>query len=137
MTTEETKLPAQKAAAKSPAPARKVAPRKPATPAVKTPAAKKVAKAVETVNTVVKPAAVKPIKPAKPVKVVRDSFTMPDADFAIIDRIKLRAIEWKQPVKKSEVLRAALHALDALSDAKVKALLADLVPIKKGRPKAP
>ena len=48
----------------------------------------------------------------------------------------MRAIEWKQPVKKSEVLRAALHALEALSDAKVRALLTGLAPIKKGRPKA-
>lgn len=96
--------------------------------------------AVKAVKPAVKPVAAKPVKPAKPakpVKVVRDSFTMPESDFAIIDRIKLRAIEWKHPVKKSEVLRAALHALEALSDAKVKALLADLEPIKKGRPKAP
>lgn len=79
---------------------------------------------------------VKPAKVAKAPKVVRDSFTMPQSDFDIIDRIKLRAIEWKQPVKKSEVLRAALHALEALSDAKVRALLTGLAPIKKGRPKA-
>lgn len=82
------------------------------------------------------PKAVKPAKVAKAPKVVRDSFTMPQSDFDIIDRIKLRAIEWKQPVKKSEVLRAALHALEALSDAKVRALLTGLAPIKKGRPKA-
>jgi hypothetical protein len=82
----------------------------------------------------VKPA--KSDKPGKAAKVIRDSFTMPQSDFAIIDRIKLRAIEWKQPVKKSEVLRAALHALEALGDAKVRALLAALEPIKKGRPRA-
>ncbi|HEX5374193.1 MAG TPA: hypothetical protein VFW84_15815, partial [Aquabacterium sp.] len=69
------------------------------------------------------------------VKIVRDSFTMPEADFALIDRIKLRAIEWKHPVKKSEVLRAALQALNALPDARVKALLSGLADIKKGRPK--
>lgn len=82
----------------------------------------------------VKPA--KADKPGKAAKVIRDSFTMPQSDFAIIDRIKLRAIEWKQPVKKSEVLRAALHALEALGDAKVRALLAALEPIKKGRPRS-
>jgi len=67
---------------------------------------------------------------------VRDSFAMPESDFAIIDRIKLRAIEWKHPVKKSEVLRAGLQALEALTDAKLRALLSGLEPIKKGRPKS-
>lgn len=80
-----------------------------------------------------------PAAPAKPpsakVKMVRDSFTMPSDDFALIERIKARALEWKQPVKKSEVLRVALHALVGLSDARLKAALAALAPIKKGRPK--
>ena len=120
------------------APAKKVAARKPALkkPVAKKPAAanpQAPAKAEKAVKQVKLP---KPPKPAKEPKVVRDSFTMPQSDFDIIDRIKLRAIEWKQPVKKSEVLRAALHALEALTDAKVRALLTGLAPIKKGRPKA-
>jgi hypothetical protein len=114
--------------------------RKPAAkkaPAARKPPARKVAadaaKVVEKVETV-KPD--KPAKAPKPPKVVRDSFTMPATDFAIIDRIKLRAIEWNHPVKKSEVLRAGLKALEALSDAKVRVLLEGLDPIKKGRPKS-
>jgi len=116
-------------------PAKKVAAKK--VPVKKVPAKKATAKKAPARKTVAatKPA-VKPAKPKKPakVKVIRDSFTMPEADFAIIDRIKLRAIEWKQPVKKSEVLRAALHALGALSDAQIKKLLSGLTPVKKGRP---
>jgi outer membrane biosynthesis protein TonB len=108
----------------------KKAPAKPAPVLVPKPAPKVAAKKPVT-KPVAKPA--KPKKPAK-VKVIRDSFTMPEADFAIIDRIKLRAIEWKQPVKKSEVLRAALYALGALPDAQVKKLLSGLSPVKKGRP---
>lgn len=123
-----------------------VATKAPTTPVKPVVAGKPAVQPQVKVAQVAKP--IKPAKAAKPVKalkapkaakadkVVRDSFTMPQSDFDIIDRIKLRAIEWKQPVKKSEVLRAALHALEALSDAKVRALLTGLAPIKKGRPKA-
>ncbi len=116
------------------------APAKPAVPPqVKTAQVAKPAKPVKAAKPtkVAKPPkSLKAEKPAKADKVVRDSFTMPQSDFDIIDRIKLRAIEWKQPVKKSEVLRAGLQALEALSDAKVRTLLTGLAPIKKGRPKA-
>lgn len=77
-----------------------------------------------------------PVKPAKPKqKLVRDSFTMPSVDFALIDHLKDRAIGFKRPAKKSELLRAGLQALVNLSDAKLKVLLDGLVPLKPGRPK--
>lgn len=153
-TPTPAKAPARKAASKvarktvrkAVAPKAPAAPAKPATaskpavpPQVKTAQVAKPAKPVKAVKPtkVAKPPkSLKADKPAKADKVVRDSFTMPQSDFDIIDRIKLRAIEWKQPVKKSEVLRAGLQALEALSDAKVRALLTGLAPIKKGRPKA-
>lgn len=153
-TPTPAKAPARKAASKvarktvrkAVAPKAPAAPAKPATaskpavpPQVKTAQVAKPAKPVKAAKPtkVAKPPkSLKADKPAKADKVVRDSFTMPQSDFDIIDRIKLRAIEWKQPVKKSEVLRAGLQALEALSDAKVRALLAGLAPIKKGRPKA-
>ncbi|WP_198320944.1 hypothetical protein [Azohydromonas aeria] len=71
---------------------------------------------------------------AKP-KLVRDSFTMPRADFALIAVLKDRALGFKRPVKKSELLRAGLHALAALDDVKLQAALAELTPLKAGRPK--
>lgn len=121
------KVPAKKTMAKKAAPAPK--------PAVKKAPARKLAPQAAAPAAPTKTAA-KPVKKKEgKVKIVRDSFTMPEADFAIIDRIKLRAIEWRQPVKKSEVLRAALQALAALPDARVKALLSGLADIKKGRPK--
>jgi hypothetical protein len=141
-TQPASKAPAKKALAKKvptkrPAVKKAVAKKAPAKPApVLVPKlAPKVAAKKPVTKPVAKPVA-KPAKPKKPakVKVIRDSFTMPEADFAIIDRIKLRAIEWKQPVKKSEVLRAALYALGALPDAQVKKLLSGLSPVKKGRP---
>ncbi|MES2088694.1 MAG: hypothetical protein V4532_01730 [Pseudomonadota bacterium] len=77
-----------------------------------------------------------PAKPAKPKqKLVRDSFTMPSVDFALIDHLKERAIGFKRPAKKSELLRAGLQALVNLSDAKLTSLLDGLVPLKPGRPK--
>jgi hypothetical protein len=84
------------------------------------------------------PAASTPIalpKAAKE-KLVRDSFTMPRSDFSLIDQLKERALGFKRPTKKSELLRAGLQALSALNDAKLKAALEALAPIKTGRPKA-
>lgn len=68
-------------------------------------------------------------------KLVRDSFTMPSNDFQLIDQLKQRALGFKRPAKKSELLRAGLHALVSLSDARLKAALDALDPLKPGRPR--
>ena len=74
--------------------------------------------------------------PAKPrAKLVRHSFTMPKLDFDLIDVLKERALGFKRPAKKSELLRAGLHALSALNDAALRATLDALAPLKPGRPK--
>lgn len=69
------------------------------------------------------------------VKLVRDSFTMPRDDFDLVGKLKERALGFKRPVKKSELLRAGLHALQGLPDAKLKSVLDGLTPLKAGRPK--
>ncbi|WP_052162425.1 hypothetical protein [Aquabacterium sp. NJ1] len=69
------------------------------------------------------------------IKLVRDSFTMPADDWALIAQLKERAVAFKRPAKKSELLRAGLQALAALPDAKLKAALDSLLPLKPGRPK--
>ena len=75
-------------------------------------------------------------KPAKvKVPLVRDSFTMPAADFDLIATMKLRALEMMRPTKKSELLRAGLHALAALNDTRFRSTLNALTPLKPGRPK--
>lgn len=74
-------------------------------------------------------------KDAKKHKLVRDSFTMPRADFELIHTLKERALGFKRPTKKSELLRAGLQTLAALDDAALKARLERLVPLKPGRPK--
>jgi hypothetical protein len=68
-------------------------------------------------------------------KLVRDSFTMPQADFDLIAALKERALGFKRPTKKSELLRAGLQALTSLNDAALQAALNALPPLKPGRPK--
>jgi uncharacterized protein YjhX (UPF0386 family) len=116
-----------------------------AKPAVKS-AAKPAPKAV--VKTPAKPAEpVKAAKPAKPAKLdkkpakparaklVRDGFTMPEADFALFAKLKARAMAGKRETKKSELLRAGLQALNAMGNAEFLAALGALAPVQIGRPK--
>jgi hypothetical protein len=44
-------------------------------------------------------------------KLVRDNFSMPRDDYALIDLLKKRAAAAGRPTKKNELLRAGLHAL--------------------------
>lgn len=76
-------------------------------------------------------------KPAKKVKVkvVRDSFSMPQEDYALIAKLKERAMASDMQVKKSALLRAGLQMLDKSTAAQFKRVLSSLTPIKTGRPK--
>lgn len=78
---------------------------------------------------------VKAEKLKKP-KLVRDSFTIPKAEYAVLDDLKLRSSLLAQPAKKSELLRAGIKALAAMSDTAFAAALAAVPAIKTGRPKA-
>lgn len=69
-------------------------------------------------------------------KPVRDSFTMPEADFVLIATLKARALGAQRETKKSELLRAGLHALAALDTSALVAALGELAPVKIGRPKS-
>lgn len=87
-------------------------------------------------------AAAKPVKKAKKekkaegkVKVVRDSFTMPQADYDLIAELKLKAQTADLHAKKSELLRAGLRLLSRLSAAQLKRAVAGLEKIKTGRPR--
>jgi hypothetical protein len=68
-------------------------------------------------------------------KPVRDSFTMPAADFALIAALKARLLAAKRVAKKSELLRAGLHALTALGTPALIAALGKLDQVKVGRPR--
>jgi len=75
----------------------------------------------------------KPAK-AKKAKLVRDSFTMPDLEYALIAALKKRCLDAGVSAKKSEILRAAVANLVKLSDAALVAAVRRLEVIKTGRP---
>lgn len=135
------KAPARKAAPK-PAVSKVATPKVPAAkkPAAKAPATKRTAsKAIVAKPAAAKPVAAKPTKveakPKKP-KLVRDSFTIPKDEYAGIDTLKERSVALGRPAKKSELLRAGLMALLALSPNALHAALEAVPTIKTGRPKS-
>lgn len=123
MTTKKT------AASKARTPAKKLPVKKPAV------AAKAIIRAPgkSGVKGAPQPAAKKPKKNHKK-KVVRDSFTMPQNEYAKIAEVKAICLKAKMHVKKSEVLRAGLKMLAELNAAQLKQKLASLEKIKTGRP---
>jgi hypothetical protein len=70
-------------------------------------------------------------------KLVRDSFTIPKSEYMVLEALKLRAARLGRPSKKSEVLRAGVGALAAMSDKALLAALNCIPSIKTGRPKNP
>ena len=135
------KAPARKAASK-PAVSKVATPKAPTAkkPAAKAPATKRTAsKAIVAKPAAAKPVAAKPTKveakPKKP-KLVRDSFTIPKDEYAGIDTLKERSVALGRPAKKSELLRAGLMALLAMSPNALHAALEAVPTIKTGRPKS-
>ncbi|MBK7000553.1 MAG: hypothetical protein IPH35_11500 [Rhodoferax sp.] len=116
---------------------------KPTTKSVRKPTPKVSAKSVSVAASVTKkpvpvkkkakPAAAEPVKEKKP-KLVRDSFTMPKLEFAVIDSMKLRAAKLAAPVKKTELIRAGIKALAAMPDADFLAAINAVPNLKTGRP---
>ncbi len=118
-------------------PAKKAAPRKAVAkkPAAKKPLSKAFApvRATKTLNPVKTTKAVKVEKPKKP-KLIRDSFTIPKVEYVVLKALKQRAIKLTRAVKKSELLRAGIKALAAMSDAAFLSALEMVPAIKTGRP---
>lgn len=73
-------------------------------------------------------------QPGKKSRLVRDSFTFPAADYALIALLKQRALKSGHEVKKSELLRVGLRVLFALSDATLVKALGSIDKLKPGRP---
>lgn len=71
---------------------------------------------------------------AKKTKTVRDSFNMPDFDYALIGVLKKRALGAATEVKKSELLRAGLKSLAVMNDREFSAALKAVHIVKTGRP---
>ena len=71
---------------------------------------------------------------SKKPKLVRDSFTIPKAEYGVLDELKQRGAALARPVKKSELLRAGIKFLNTLSDAEFLKALAQVPAVKTGRP---
>lgn len=124
-------------------PAAKPAPKKATTakaPAGKGAVKKAIVKKAGAKKPAAKPqASAKPVKAAKPEKtkkpkLVRDSFTIPKAEYVVLDELKQRAARLTRPAKKSELLRAGIKLLAGLSDAAFLTALEQVPAIKTGRP---
>src|SRR5574343_1334985 len=82
----------------------------------------------------------KPTKAEKPakvkkVKLVRDSYAMPESEYARIGELRERLIAPGAPARKSELLRGGIAALASLNDTELKAIMGRVERIKTGRPK--
>ncbi len=129
----------------------KTAPKAKAAPVAK-PAKAVAATKVMTAKTVAKPKNAKPLSvtqtpakaapavAAKPVKVkkpklVRDSLTMPKAEYEVLDLLKARAATLQTHIKKTELIRGGIKALAAMTDAAFLAAIKAVPNLKTGRPK--
>jgi hypothetical protein len=68
-------------------------------------------------------------------RLVRDSFTIPKSEYTVLEGLKLRAANLARPVKKSELLRAGIAVLHAMTDKAFLAALNEVPSLKTGRPK--
>lgn len=96
-----------------------------ASPPARKPAAKTASRAV------VRP----PAPDARPV-LVRDSFTMPEQEYAVLLEVKQACLRAGIDVKKSELLRIGVALLGQLDVATLQGVLAALPQLKTGRPPA-
>jgi hypothetical protein len=125
--------PAKKTAAvkKAAAPARTVRAKAAPTPAK---AARQAARAIaapgKSTRTKAAPA---PVPVARP-RLVRDSFTMPEQEYAVLATVKQACLKAGFEVKKSELLRIGVALLGQLDTAALRAVLDSLPQLKTGRP---
>lgn len=68
-------------------------------------------------------------------KLVRDSFTMPEAEYKVLGEVKKNCLKAGIEVKKSELLRVGVALIREMDPGKLQAVLATLPSLKAGRPK--
>ncbi|SDF44456.1 hypothetical protein SAMN05428966_115156 [Massilia sp. PDC64] len=74
-----------------------------------------------------------PVPLARP-RLVRDSFTMPEQEYAVLATVKQACLKAGFEVKKSELLRIGVALLGQLDTASLRAVLDSLPQLKTGRP---
>jgi hypothetical protein len=70
----------------------------------------------------------------KKARLIRDSFTIPESEYRLLDALKKRCLARGMAVKKSEVLRAAIIGFAAQSDTSVVRAMRTVEVLKTGRP---
>jgi hypothetical protein len=113
----------------------------PAKAAVKKPAASKTSapapapKKTAARKAVAKPAPVEvPREKVRKAKLVRDSFTMPESEYAVLGQVKKACLKAGVDIKKSELLRVGVLLLSQLDMAALQGILSSLPQLKTGRP---
>jgi hypothetical protein len=92
----------------------------------------------QSVATAPSPQAVPQATPAAPPRherVIKDGFSMPVADYDLIEACIQRALDSRLVMSKSGILRAAIRALSDLDDASFRRVVGDVREIKAGRKK--
>lgn len=97
------------------------------------PAQKSVATAAASKPAPVPPPPAKAEKPKK-LKLVRDSLSIPKEEYEVIGVLKIRAGKLGHAAKKTEIIRAGIKAIAALSDQALLKALKSVPSIKTGRP---
>lgn len=67
--------------------------------------------------------------------VIRDTFSLPPNDYALLEQLRTRAIGLGQVINKSEFVRAGLRALIDMPESEFSQAIIKIEKIKLGRPK--
>ncbi len=97
--------------------------------------ARATAKPVEAKSSTASKAVAEQVEKVKKAKLVRDSFTMPEAEYAALGAVKKACLKAGVEVKKSQLLRIGVALLSKTDVPNLKKLIAGLAPLKAGRPK--
>ena len=81
------------------------------------------------------PPVAEPKEKSRKPKLVRDSFTMPEAEYQVLGDVKKACLKAGVAVKKSELLRVGVALIRQLGLTELRQVLAGLAPLKPGRPK--
>lgn len=68
-------------------------------------------------------------------QLIRDSFTMPEAEYQVLSEVKKACLTAGFTVKKSELLRVGVALIQVLDIADLRKIVNGLAPLKVGRPK--
>jgi hypothetical protein len=83
----------------------------------------------------VKPVSASKAPPKKQANLVRDSFSIPENEYALLAETKKNCLKAGFEIKKSEIIRIGISLVHQLTLARLKKAQKVLQPVKTGRPK--